>query len=671
MFTDIVGYTAMMQQNEETAVAVIKHYNASLEKWVSHFNGQVLNYYGDGSLCIFSSATDAVNCSLAVQKELKNEPAVPLRIGLHIGEVFFEDAKALGDGVNVASRVQSLGQENTILISEEVHDKIKNNASVTATSLGRFDFKNVGKSMEVFALTNEGLFVPQRKKMEGKLRKKDVQKRTVIIAFLTVLFITVLLYVYKTSLTKNNKSEVAEKSIAVLPFVNMSNDIQQEYFSDGMMDEIMNHLYKIGGLRVISRTTSMTYKGSKKTLKEIANEMGVANLLEGSVLKDGDRIRIIVQLIDGKTDQHLWAETYQREFKDVFSIQSDIAREVAMALKIELDPEIKKRIEYTPTDNLSAYDLYLKAMAKVTKADWINIEKMLEEVVSLDSSFAPAYATLGLCWILKGGFGGTLTSGEILEHALPLLKKAAELDENLSSPHSYLAYTYLWFRWDFEAAGKEWQKFFQLGPSTSSEDYLGGYPDYLLASERFREAFEFSKNVVASNKYNVIAWYSLAQYYYFTQQHDSALTTIEKCSKLFGFNDWLLQPIANINTLAHRYIENIVYLENYLNDFRNSRSPFVLSHLSIAYLKTGQKEKSEKIVEEIKLKSKKSPVGSPSFYIAAVYTASGQKSIALQWLEKGYMDHELEMYWLKAEPLFKFLQDEPKFKELLKKIGFK
>jgi class 3 adenylate cyclase len=189
MFTDIVGYTAMMQQNEEKAVAVIKHYNSALEKWVTNFNGQVLNYYGDGSLCIFSSATDAVNCSLAVQKDLKSEPVVPLRIGLHIGEVFFEDAKALGDGVNVASRVQSLGQENTILVSEEIYDKIKNNPSVVAVSLGHFDFKNVGKSMEVFALTNEGLFVPQRRKMKGKLKKKNVQRRNIIAALSLIIVV--------------------------------------------------------------------------------------------------------------------------------------------------------------------------------------------------------------------------------------------------------------------------------------------------------------------------------------------------------------------------------------------------------------------------------------------------------------------------------------------------
>jgi class 3 adenylate cyclase len=189
MFTDIVGYTAMMQANEQRAVAVIKHYNSSLEKLVQQYNGQVLNYYGDGSLCIFPSATDAINCSLALQKELKNEPAVPLRIGLHIGEVFFEDAKALGDGVNVASRVQSLGQENTILVSGEIHDKIKNNPSFSTISLGQFNFKNVDKPLEIFALSNEGLTIPKRSKIEGKLKKKTGTDRSLLQQFLSSFFL--------------------------------------------------------------------------------------------------------------------------------------------------------------------------------------------------------------------------------------------------------------------------------------------------------------------------------------------------------------------------------------------------------------------------------------------------------------------------------------------------
>jgi class 3 adenylate cyclase len=172
LFTDIVGYTAVMQQNEMEALAVIKRYTAILKQCVQAHFGEVLNDYGDGSLCIFSSAAEAVQCSLEMQQQLQTEPAVPLRIGLHIGEIFFEDGKILGDGVNLASRIQSIGQQNTILFSEEIQDKIKNIPKFKSVSLGSFEFKNVEKPINVFALANEGLIVPEPRAMEGKLKKK-------------------------------------------------------------------------------------------------------------------------------------------------------------------------------------------------------------------------------------------------------------------------------------------------------------------------------------------------------------------------------------------------------------------------------------------------------------------------------------------------------------------
>lgn len=173
LFTDIAGYTGMMQVDELKAIQVIQHYHTALEKWVNHFDGRIVNNYGDGSLCIFSSAVHAVQCAIELQKDLQSDPKVPLRIGLHIGEVIFEEDKALGDGVNVASRIQSLGQPNTILISAEIHDKIKNNPSITSQSLGLFDFKSIHKPMEVFALSNDGLHVPARKSLTGKLETKN------------------------------------------------------------------------------------------------------------------------------------------------------------------------------------------------------------------------------------------------------------------------------------------------------------------------------------------------------------------------------------------------------------------------------------------------------------------------------------------------------------------
>ena len=294
MFTDIVGYTTMMQQNEPMAVEVIKHYNATLQKWVLLFNGRILNFYGDGNLCSFSSATDAVNCSIEVQKELRSTPVVPLRIGLHIGEIFFEQEKALGDGVNIASRVQSLGQENTILLSAEIYDKIKNNPSITTLSLGHFDFKNVNKPMEIFALTNDGLVVPHRKKMQGKLQQKNVRKRNVWLLISFIVLVIALSIIYRKYFSEN-KIVFTERSIAVIPFTDMSQKKDQEYFSDGLTEDIITQLAKINSFKVISRTSVMQYKKNSKTLKEIGNELGVDVILEGSVQQSGDQVRITAQ----------------------------------------------------------------------------------------------------------------------------------------------------------------------------------------------------------------------------------------------------------------------------------------------------------------------------------------------------------------------------------------
>ena len=170
LFTDIVGYTAMMQRDEQTAVSITKRYVSVLKQFVISHGGEILNDYGDGCLCSFSSATGAIRCAIEIQEQLRNEPIVPLRIGMHIGEILFEEGKIFGDGVNVASRIQSLGQANTILFSKEIFDKLKNQAAFKSVSLGRFEFKNVDEPMEVFALANEGLMVPKKEDLSGKLK---------------------------------------------------------------------------------------------------------------------------------------------------------------------------------------------------------------------------------------------------------------------------------------------------------------------------------------------------------------------------------------------------------------------------------------------------------------------------------------------------------------------
>ena len=669
LFTDIVGYTALMQENEQKAVGLIKHYNLTLRKLVLIHGGKVLNYYGDGNLCTFPSATSALNCALELQSELQSEPRVPLRIGLHIGEIFFEEEKALGDGVNVASRIQSLGQANTILFSREIFDKIKNHPEFQPVSIGMFDFKNVDEPVEVFALANAGLVVPRKEEMTGKLKrdlsKKRKTSRFILFSGMMTAFIAFFaLFVYPKY--SNRQNDVVDKSIMVIPFINMSNDPQQEYFAEGMMDEVLNHLYKIGGLNVISRTTSLAYKDTKKTTKEIANELGVGSLLEGSVQKDGDHIRIIAQLINGKTDQHLWAETYDRDFKDVFSIQSDIAQQIASALKIQIDPSVKERLESKLTDNTEAYNLFLRAENLATSLD--DSKLFYETAIKLDPTFAEAYAGLAGYWINRGLGSGDLTVQEVLKNADPLLQKAFLLNPNSAVAYTVKAWEDLWFKWNFESVGKAYQKVMELNPS--NPEILTRLNWYLLSTGKFQDALKTSSQAFENDSSSINNRVDLALARFFNNNPNGSLQLFEKTN--IDDADWYIY---------HNYLRICVYTGEYrkaISIFESIKSAlgididnFILGHAAVAYYKTGLKDSTERILNVIKLRSEKSPVGSPCYYIAIIYASMGENDKAIQWLQKAYEDHEVEMYFLNVEPLLKSLRNDMRFKEILTKIGFK
>ncbi len=393
MFTDIVGYTAMMQENEAKVLSVVKHYNAVLEKLVSLYRGRVLNYYGDGSLCIFSSATDAVNCAIEVQRELQMEPTVPLRIGLHIGEVFFEEDKALGDGVNVASRIQSLGQENTILISGELHDKIKNNPSIKTVSLGQFDFKNVERPLEVFALSNEGLRVPKRNQLEGKLKKKKSTSLKLygIVSLLLSAGVAIFYFAFYQGRFKGLSKKV---SIAIIPFRNETMNQSLDGYCYGMASEIRTQLSLNNQFEFISSDQATTkYKDSKLPPSEMGNELGVDYLLLGSIYQVNNKLKVTVELADGKSSKSIWSLppylTTLSSMEDMFNVQSSIAKKVLE--KFSLNGNYSPSI---PTTNLAAYNYYLKARESQGRRDFRLAEELFEKAILIDSNYLSAYEGL-------------------------------------------------------------------------------------------------------------------------------------------------------------------------------------------------------------------------------------------------------------------------------------
>lgn len=654
MFTDIVGYTALMQANEQRAVDVIKHYNSTLEKWVTHYNGQVLNYYGDGSLCIFSSATDAVNCSLVIQNEFKKEPVVPLRIGLHIGEVFFEDAKALGDGVNVASRVQSLGQENTILISEEVYDKIKNNTSVTAKSLGHFEFKNVGKSMEVFALTNEGLSVPQRKKLEGKLKKKNNRQRSILATASVILLFTIAFFIYKNFTSGLDKT--SDKSIAVLPFVDMSAGKDQEYFSDGLSEELINLLAKIPELKVIGRTSSFAFKGKNEDLRIVAEKLGVAHILEGSVRKEGNRIRVTAQLIKAEDGSHLWSEKYERDLEGLFKLQDEIAATVVRELELKLltAPSVGN-----PSANMEVYNLILQGNYFFDKLDKDNVAKAVEfynRALAIDSNDARAWGKLANA-ISRQSFQNYIDQNTGYETARRAALKAISLDKNYATGYLELADIKLYHDFDWYGAKNAYQQALSLEPGNA--EIINGLGDAHHPVGQLKEAEELYKKSIQLNPLKPITHMNLG----------NTLTSAGRYEEAIPY----FKTVLDLNPQhqrAHMYIgRNYVLIgkpEAALKEMEKENvEHFKIFGLALVYHALGRKreadEKLKAFIENYQ--------DNWSYLIAQLYSFRGENEKALEWLETAYSRRDSWLFWIKNDPLLKNIQEETRYKAILKKMN--
>jgi len=302
MFTDMVGYTALMQQNEQLAIQKRDRSKKIFEESLAKHDGKLLQYYGDGTMSIFSSAVNAVRSAIEMQTLFLTEPKVDVRIGLHIGDVMFDDNGIYGDSVNVASRIESLATPGGVFISEKLFDEVKNNEGITTKSLGYFELKNVKQPMQVYAITNPGLAIPSREELRGK-------------------------------------TKAVLNGIAVLPFASLSSDPENEFFCDGMTEELINVLAKVDGLQVTSRTSAFAFKGKNEDVREIAAKLNVQKIIEGSVRKAGNKIRVTVQLINASDGNHFWSETYDRNLEDIFEIQDDIARTIANKLRENLTTE--------------------------------------------------------------------------------------------------------------------------------------------------------------------------------------------------------------------------------------------------------------------------------------------------------------------------------------------
>jgi len=512
----------------------------------------------------------------------------------------------------------------------------------------------------------------------------DQKKPLTSNVFILLLFATAIALFLFFPADKKRSEESAfhldgvDPSLAVVPFDNLSNDPKQDYISDGVMEAILSHLNKIEGLRLTSRTTMMTYRGTKKTIPEIADEVGVRFVLEGSVQRVGDTIRINAQLIDALNDNHIWSEYYDRKLSDLLSIQSEVAQQIASKLEVKIKPATKAIIEQMPTSNPEAYDLYLRAVH--LRFDFDSLEHyraLLEKAIVLDPEFASPYSELGYYWLASG----VLTSNEKIEKAEPLLNKAIGLNPNETWAHIYLGYLNLWEKWDFLAAEREFNYAAQLEPS----NLAAMDTDVKFSMGKFNEGLKLVRKRMKvepnDEGWKVYMGFAL----YFNGQHDEAMLYLDSASSVEAPIDVMSRgnfygELGRTYLYLGKYERVVEVLEKALMIHSSGKLPDgaadkfqavrQIGTLAIALIHLGKHERATQLLNVLKERSKQGLGGSPSFYVAMVYAQLGEIDLAFNYLDKSLANHEVEMYWLKVEPPFKPLKKDPRWQVILDKVGF-
>jgi adenylate cyclase len=457
MFTDIVGFSRQMGADEARMLRLLAVHNQIIERAVADHHGQIVKSTGDGFLLEFPSVVHAVQCAQSLQAQVRaynagQEPAEQfhIRIGIHLGDIVQQRGDVQGDGVNIAARLQPLAEPGTICISDMVYRDVAKKLDLgTVVSLGRPKLKNITQRFPVYLLCPEpsigvrqtlGL---QWRKLTHRMRTAHRAMAAVVLLALVGAGTLAIRHLYFPSAPRLLLPD--KPSIAVLPFVNMSADPAQEYFSDGMTDTLITDLSKLAGLFVIARNSTFVYKGKAIKPQQVSQELGVQYVLEGSVQKAEARVRINAQLVDAITGHHLWAERYDRELKDLFTLQDELTQKIVGALQIKLMASEQGRIGRVPTTNLEAYDYYLRGREYVERATQEangQARQLFAKATALDPQFALAYTLLGLTY-LKEWLVGWSYDPHTLDQAVELAHQALALDDALPEAHMVLGLTYV------------------------------------------------------------------------------------------------------------------------------------------------------------------------------------------------------------------------------------
>jgi len=547
---DVKGYSRLMGEDEISTMQTLKKYREVMARLVQEYEGRVIDSPGDNILAEFVSVVDAVECAVKIQSELKERNAklsedrrMEFRIGVNIGDVIDDEGRIYGDGVNVASRVEGLAEGGGICISGTAFDQIGKKLPLGYEYLGEQEVKNIEKPVRVYNILTE----PEA---AGKLFEEEIPKpkgwRWAVVAAAIVILVAGVFTVWNFYLRPDVGPASVERmafplpdkpSIVVLPFANMSEDPRQEYFCDGLTEEIITALSRVPRLFVIARNSSFSYKGKMVKVQQVAEDLGVGYVLEGSVRKAGDRLRITAQLIDALTGNHVWAERYDRDLKEIFAIQDEITKKILTELQVKLTMGEHARLFGAGTSNLEAYLKVLQArnyINRMNKEDNVRAKQLAEQAIALDPEYAGAYIMLGWSHLFDFVYRSSKSPKESLVQASQLADKGLAIDDSRGGGHLVLGYIYL-FKRQHEKAIAEMEQALALAPNSARNHMHLGV--VLTFAGRLEEAIHLLEKVLRLDPMpGTVELMSLGHAYIMTGRYEEAIAACKKAIEMAPSN---------------------------------------------------------------------------------------------------------------------------------------
>ena len=636
MFADIVGYTAMMQENEEKAKQARARHRKVIEEQVSRYSGEIVQYYGDGALIIYASARDSVMAAIGMQQELRQEPVIPVRIGLHLGEIVQDGEGIFGDGVNVTARIESMAAPESVLLSEHLNREISNHPDLQVVSLGLFQLKNIKEPIEVFALKDTGVYTPEINELDYA------------------------------------KSKTVSKSIAVMPFTNMAHRDREDYFADGVSEEIINGLSTVEGIDVISRSTCNAILKSNEDPISMGRRHNVPFFLEGSVRKAGNRVRVSVHLISTDDGYQLWSESYDRDLNDIFQVQDEIAHKVINRLKVSFDmPAEQGMVVDKATESIEAYTQHLKGLHYLKKGIPEETKKAIEyfeAALKIDPDFASAECALSRSYSYLGSCGA-LPPVDAYAKALKCVMSAIEKNGEFAEGYLALANVKFYHFWDWNGARESLDKASSLG--LKSAELYQSYGLYYAAVGQPSLGIPKMLKALELDPLSVPVMTMLGTLYLFDQQYENAISVFDEILQLEpGFRGGFNYKGVALACLQ-RYDEALEAFENYHRVVNHPQKAVV--GLILCHHQLGNRGKVDEYMDRLYARLKHDYSAAVEVDLAIAHAGTGNYDTAIDFLESVYEQRLsiacMGMIWVMRCPLFIKLWSHPGYSKLLTKMG--